>query len=198
MVAVRTMSNYEEGILRSLRRITRAIDLYSRQLATRFGLTGPQLVCLRTLARLGPITPSVLAREMDLSHATVTGIVDRLESQGLLARTRDAVDRRRVVIGLTAKGSTLAQSAPSALQDIFSGRLAALTMEEQSAIHHSLERIVEMMGAGKLVPDPALPSSSELLSDAQILSLGPNLEANDAGPNGDEDMPPAPREESVK
>lgn len=150
------MSTYEDGILRSLRRITRAIDLYSRQLASRHGLTGPQLVCLRTLARLGPCTPSDLAREMDLSQATVTGILDRLAAHRLLGRTRDAQDRRRVIVDLTASGRDVLQSAPSALQDIFSGRLAQLSEDERCSILKSLERVVEMMRAEEVVPEPSL------------------------------------------
>ena len=41
---------YEEEILRALRRITRAIDLHGRSLVAPFGLTVPQLVCLRAIA----------------------------------------------------------------------------------------------------------------------------------------------------
>lgn len=148
------MSDLQDGILRALRRLTRCIDLYSRQLASRHGLTGPQLVCVRTLARLGPTTPSVLAREMDLSQATITGIVDRLEAQNLVTRHRDTTDRRRVTVGLSEQGLAVAASAPSALHDIFSDRLAQMPESEQRAIHHSLERIVDMMSRRL---DPTVP-----------------------------------------
>ena len=193
-LAVEKMSEFEESILRSLRRITRSIDLYSRQLASRHGLTGPQLVCLRTLARLGPSTPSVLARDMDLSQATVTGIVDRLEGQGLVGRMRNSSDRRSVTIGLTPKGVSVTASAPSALHDIFSGRLAALSKDEQAAIQSSLERIVEMMGAGDIGAEPTHATGADLLADAQILPLGGQLEANDRDPGSHSD----PGEEEAK
>ena len=76
-------SEVKEDILRSLRRITRAIDLHSRHLAHTFGLTGPQLVCLRTVGARGKMTPSELAKQVSLSQATITGIIDRLAARQL-------------------------------------------------------------------------------------------------------------------
>lgn len=148
--------NYEDGILRSLRRITRAIDLYSRQLAASCGLTGPQLVCLRHIERVGPLTPSRLAREVALSQATVTGIVDRLEAQGLVTRERSRDDRRRVTVGVTAKGRELLGRAPSALHDRFLEELKTLPEERQHAIHATLELVVSMMGAQDIDAAPIL------------------------------------------
>jgi DNA-binding MarR family transcriptional regulator len=187
------MSEFEEGILRSLRRLTRYLGLYSRRLASRHGLTGPQLVCVRLLARLGPTTPSVIAREMSLSQATVTGIVDRLDRQGLVHRERDVADRRRVVVALTAQGEEVAKSAPSALQDNFLTRLAALPPGEQRAIHESLERIVEMMDDSVLPSGP--PSASLLTEEATLLALG-GFEAESRAPAVG-DSATAPQEEEA-
>lgn len=144
------MSPYADGILRSLRRISRAVDLYSRQLATRVGLTGPQLVCLRHIAQNGSIMPSRLAREIHLSQATVTGIVDRLVSGGWVERTRGEVDRRLVRLAVTERGQELLATAPSALHETFRSRLEALPEGEQSLIHGMLEKIVAMMDAQHL------------------------------------------------
>ncbi len=144
------MSPYEESILRALRRITRALDLHSRQLAGSFGLTGPQLVCLRAVDALGPLTPSQLARHVDLSQATVTGIVDRLEASGLVTRARNVDDRRRVTVRLTEEGTELAKKAPSPLQDRFLAQLAELPDDEQAQLLSALTRVVSMMGAEEL------------------------------------------------
>lgn len=170
------MIDYEEGILRSLRRITRAIDLYSRRLATEHGLTGPQLVCLRTLARLGASTPSVIAREMHLSQPTVTGILDRLAAQGHVVRTRQlSGDRRRVSVDLTDKGRLLLRNAPSGLQDLLSAQLERVTVEERAAIHAALEQVVRMMESDQLpVTDPG-PTALESPGGLEPL-LAPVLE----------------------
>lgn len=150
------MKSYEETILRSLRRITRAIDIHSRQLAQKHRLTGPQLVCLRQIERDGQTTPSALARQISLSQATVTGILDRLSNRGLVNRVRSDTDRRRVHVTLTEAGQQLAESAPSPLQQRFAQRLEALAPEGQARIAEVLQQIVAMMEADNLKASPLL------------------------------------------
>lgn len=144
------MSPYADGILRSLRRISRALDLYSRELANRVGLTGPQLVCLRHLAQHGSMTPSRLAREIHLSQATITGIVDRLVVGGWVERRRGEGDRRLVSIELTERGHQMLSTAPSALHERFLSRLGELPDAEQANIHQLLAQVVAMMDAQHL------------------------------------------------
>jgi DNA-binding MarR family transcriptional regulator len=150
----------EESILRSLRRITRAIDLYSRQLAKQFKLTGPQLVCLRHIRRVGPLMPSELAKAVALSQATITGILDRLFAQGLVSRERSDEDRRRVIVALTSRGIELVESLPSPLQERFANRLAALPEGNQQVIDTILKQIVTMMEADDLEAAPVLQAGS--------------------------------------
>jgi DNA-binding MarR family transcriptional regulator len=159
-------ATYDDSILNSLRRITRAIDVYSRKLAATYKLTVPQLVCLRFLDRMGPHTPSELAREASLSQATVTGILDRLEARGLVERRRDNKDRRRVSLHLTEEGRLLSQAAPKPLQELFAARLAELPAEEQAGIDRILRQVAEMMGADQWKESASLetiegPAASE-------------------------------------
>lgn len=150
----------EESILRSLRRITRAIDLYSRQLAKQYRLTGPQLVCLRYVRRHGPVTPSELAEAVSLSQATITGIIDRLHAQGLVTRDRSDEDRRRVIVALTDQGRQLVDSLPSPLQERFAKRLESLPEGNQQVIDEILKQIVAMMEAEDLAAAPVLQAGS--------------------------------------
>lgn len=164
----------EEAILRSLRRITRAIDLHSRWLANNFGLTIPQLVCLRTLAMRGPLTASELAHAIDLSQATVTGIVDRLVRRDLVTRERSKIDRRRVVVEITSAGSQLWDSSPPPLQERFLSRLGELPPENQQVIRTVLEQVVRMMGAEALDAAPVLtsgPPSADADAVGEFLEL---------------------------
>jgi DNA-binding MarR family transcriptional regulator len=145
---------YDESILRSLRKITRAIDVYSRRLASRFRLTGPQLVCIRHLAASGPIAPSTLAAAVSLSHPTVTGILDRLERRELITRTRLKSDKRRVLVELTHEGMQLASASPTPLHQRFAKRLSTLPREEQAKIDAVLRNVVEMMEAEDIEMQP--------------------------------------------
>ena len=79
---------YDLRILRALRRITRAVALHSRQLSACSHITGPQLVCLRTVIDKGPMTATAISREVHVSASTVVGILDRLEDKGLIVRER--------------------------------------------------------------------------------------------------------------
>jgi DNA-binding MarR family transcriptional regulator len=56
------------------------------------------LDCLELINRHGPLNPSALARHAGLHPATITGILDRLERGGWVARERDPGDRRAVVV----------------------------------------------------------------------------------------------------
>lgn len=144
----------EDEILRSLRRISRAIDLHSRHLSAIYGLTGPQLVCLRAVGQRRAVTPGTLAREMSLSPATVSGIVDRLVARQLLKRRRPKGDRRTIVLALTPAGGALIKDAPSPLQEKFAQRLRELPMKEQEVFRDVLARVVQMMDGEDLDAAP--------------------------------------------
>lgn len=137
--------SHEERIVDALRRIIRAVDVYSHELSARHSLTGPQLLCLRELARSGELPLGALASALSLSPATVTGIVDRLEQKDLVARRRRNSDRRSVAVGLTRRGRSLARRAPPPLQETFARRLAALPPEKRNQISDVLQQIVTMM-----------------------------------------------------
>lgn len=137
-------SRYEDSILRSLRRISRAIDLHSKKLAKDIDLTGPQLVCLREIAHQEVATPSALARAVSLSQGTVTGILDRLGKAGLIIRERSQTDRRRILVTLTDRGHEVLVTAPSSLAEQFSAQLGALPEGEQGMIDFVLQRVVRL------------------------------------------------------
>ncbi len=158
----------ENEILRSLRRITRAIDLHSRRLASTFGLTGPQLVCLRAIAEQEQTSPTLLAREVSLSQGTVTGILDRLVARQLVQRERVERDRRIVSISVTPAGKALVEQAPSPLQERFLARFTALPSSQQQRLCQMLNQLVEMMGGEEIEAAPVLSTSSVAQSAEEI------------------------------
>ncbi|MBN1588523.1 MAG: MarR family transcriptional regulator [Pirellulales bacterium] len=150
----------EDQIIASLRRISRAIDLRSRLLLKNHGLTVPQLAALKAIQRAGSTTTGALAREIHLGHATVTGILGRLENNGLIVRTRGSQDRRSVFVELTQAGVQLVQEAPSLLQERFREELTCLQEWEQTMILATLQRIAAMMDAEAIEAAPVLGSGS--------------------------------------
>lgn len=161
--------DYEDEVLRSLRRIIRAVDLYSRRLISEHGLSGPQLLCLRQLDARGALPTGRLAEAMSLSAATVCGILDRLEARGLLTRERQAEDKRRVVVDLSPAGRALVRGAPPPLQESFLSKLRGLPLGQQAQINRTLKKLVEMMAAEDL---DAAPILAEDLDEAPVLLTG--------------------------
>lgn len=138
-------NRYDLRILSSLRRIIREVELYSKKLSSQFSITGPQLVCLLAIGGHEKVTASTIAREIHLSPSTVVGVLDRLEDKSLIARSRDRADRRKIYISLTEKGRTLAQSAPSPLQDRLADSLSNLEETEKLTIAQSLAKMADLM-----------------------------------------------------
>lgn len=147
---------YNLRVLRSLRRIVRAIDLYSRELKASCGLTVPQLVCLSAIRREKQITAATLSLLVQLSPSTLVGILDRLEKAGLIERVRSIEDRRQIIIKVTEAGKEAVRKAPSPLQDNLAIGLGKLPAEKQATIAQSLDTIVELMEAHDITVAPLL------------------------------------------
>ncbi|KFZ39238.1 transcriptional regulator [Shewanella mangrovi] len=143
-------------LLISLRKIIRAIDLHSRQLSKHSGLTGPQLMVMQRIAALGNPLVKQIAAEINLSPATVTSIIDRLESKGFVIRERSSTDKRKVHLLLSDTGRALLDKAPAPLQEHFIDRYQSLAEWEQSQLLSAVERIASMMNAEELDAAPVL------------------------------------------
>ena len=148
-----------EQVIVALRRLIRAVDLHSRNLAASHGLTGPQALLLKALQG-GKLPAGELAARVSLSQGTVTDILNRLEKRGLIVRVRDTVDRRRVLVELTAGGLAILEESPPLLQERFIQRFMNLQEWEQTQLLSSLQRVAAMMDAEDIDAAPVLSSGS--------------------------------------
>jgi DNA-binding MarR family transcriptional regulator len=149
-------TSYDHRVLQVLRQVIRAVNSHSRQLFGQYRITGPQLITLLIVEKYEPVTASAIASNIHLSPSTVVGILDRLESRGLIRRNRNLKDRRLVWISLTEQGKVLVSNAPSPLQDSLAEAIRKLPEAELVMIVESLERIVRLMQMGKSVATPTL------------------------------------------
>jgi DNA-binding MarR family transcriptional regulator len=156
-------------VVTALRRIVRAIDLHSRFLATRFGLTGPQLMVLEELSRRGDVSISDLARSVYLSHATVTDILARLERRGLVRRARSDADRRRVLASTTAAAEEILSRTPPPLQEQFLGQFNGFAAWERTQMLSSVQRIAAMMESEPL--DVIDDLAAEMAADEALVAV---------------------------
>lgn len=149
------MADYDD-ILIALRRITRAIDLHSKNLVRSSGLTAPQILVLQSVRKHGKAKPSLIAKDILLSQATVTSILDRLEKAELVTRERSTDDRRIVEVLLTENGAKKLLAAPELLQSGFLREYRKLNDWERTQLTASLQRIATMMDAEDIDAAPIL------------------------------------------
>lgn len=102
------------------------------------GLTGPQLSVLKVLEATDDLSLTELSERMSAKNSTITGIVDRMERDGLVVRDRSSVDRRVVLIRATDKGRELARTVKVSAMELFTGALATLDEKDR----RELRRIV--------------------------------------------------------
>ena len=153
------MKKHQE-LLISLRKVIRAIDLHSKHLSKTSGLTSPQLLIMLEIEKVSGVNSSQVAKNVNLSAATVTNILDRLENKTLISRVRDIQDKRKIGLYLTEKGKALLLNAPQALQAHFIENFTNLAEWEQSQLLSSIERLADMMDANELDAAPLLELSA--------------------------------------
>jgi DNA-binding MarR family transcriptional regulator len=133
--------------VQSLRRIFKAIQDYSQDVSGSFGITGPQLWALKTIAEHEALPLGELSRKMYLHPSTVTGVVDRLEAKGYVSRDRDSEDRRVVKVRLTTEGKRLARRAPNPVQGKMIYGLRDLGAKELHVVFQSVKKLAEIVEA---------------------------------------------------
>lgn len=145
-------SQIVSAIIDNIRRVFQVVNEQSKRAEKETGITGPQLWAIKTIAQESPIMVSELARRMYLHPATVVGILDRLEKQGLVARVRSTVDRRVVRIELTEQGQELVKKAPEVAQGLLVKGLERLPGSKLRSIDEGLDTLVDILGAQSVPP----------------------------------------------
>lgn len=150
-----------DNLLISLRKIIRAVDLYSKQLEQKYGLTGPQLLILKTIFQSGGDAANTtnIANQTSLSLATVTSIIDRLVDKGYVVREKSTADKRKTMLHITESAKVLIAKNPKVLQEDFIDQFKQLKNWEQSQMIATLERVAEMMHAKSIDAAPVLTNS---------------------------------------
>jgi MarR family 2-MHQ and catechol resistance regulon transcriptional repressor len=125
------------NLLRTATALNPHIDRGLREL----NLTGSQLNALMVLKETGSdgISLSEIGRLLVVTKANVTGLIDRLERDGLVER-RTHADRRVTLAALTAKGAELLAEALPRHSDSLSDLLSFLSDEEKSQLIELLTR----------------------------------------------------------
>jgi len=87
--------------------LAHALDVRSKDMAKTIGVTSPQRLVVRIIGQVPEATASTIAHTLSMHPSTLTGVLTRLERHGLITRTPDVEDRRRVRFRLTAEGKRI-------------------------------------------------------------------------------------------
>jgi DNA-binding MarR family transcriptional regulator len=118
---------------------SRAATAVYRPVLEELGLTYPQYLVMLVLWENEPRGVKELGEELGLDSGTLSPLLKRLESLGLVERRRSGEDERRVAVHLTAAGRELSSKAnalPTRLAEA-----AGLTAEELDQLHNTLGRL---------------------------------------------------------
>ena len=120
------------------------------------GITYPQYLALLVLWEGDGITVSQLGERLTLDSGTLTPLLKRLETLGLLQRQRDVADERRVLLRLTADGQALRDQAVAVPQAIACA--TACDLQQIGSLASQLHQLRRQLA--KPVPPPAAPASA--------------------------------------
>lgn len=143
-------------ILINIRKILRSLNLESKKIQKSYGVSIPQLMCLDYLGQRTDFrsTQIDIARYLNLNASTMSGIIDRLESKGFVARLPNPGDKRTVYIALTSKGARLLEDSPQLLHNQLSRHLEKLPEDQLSNINNALKILVESLNIEEIQASP--------------------------------------------
>jgi DNA-binding MarR family transcriptional regulator len=124
---------------------SRAMTRRYRPLLDRHGITYPQYLVVLQLGGRGASTIKDVAEALRLDHATLTPLIRRMETHGLVERRTDPADRRSVLLSLSAQGRRVHAEA-DAVQCTISDDLG-LSPDEARELQGVLRRIEVSMDA---------------------------------------------------
>ncbi len=123
-----------------------AMNKLYRKLLAKLNLTYPQYLVMMVLWERDGVTVSDIGERLFLDSATLTPLLKRLESSGLITRQRAASDERQVIVSLTNSGKALRQKAQGVPEAVFCA--AECSPEELATIKGKLELLRSKLQQG--------------------------------------------------
>jgi|TARA_B110000967_G_C18893443_1_gene568966 DNA-binding MarR family transcriptional regulator len=145
-------------ILIKLRKIIRSINLESKKIEKELGISIPQFLVLQYLSNQDDYRAFAkdIKTYLNLNASTVSGIISRLDSKSLVARSTKPDDKRASFIILTAKGADLLNKYPPTLQEKLTQRLKKLSPDQIAELDRNIELLTVIMDVEDIDATPLL------------------------------------------
>jgi DNA-binding MarR family transcriptional regulator len=131
------------AIQMELRDLLGQLSILNHWVSARLGLKDADLNCLELIGRLGPISPSALAKRAGVHPATMTGMLDRLERDGWIARDRDPADRRAVLLRVLSDRANELYRLYAGMREEMNEISSSYDAGELAVIHDFLRRCTD-------------------------------------------------------
>ena len=125
--------------------LTKARNLITAEMDTalkHLDITGPQMGIILAMQRGLAATPFELSKMLSVDTGLMTRMLDKLETKGLLERSRSLDDRRVVNLVLTKKGEEIAAEVPKIAPEVLNARLKKFTKAEFEELCHLLNKFI--------------------------------------------------------
>ncbi len=132
-------------IERNMRYINGIIKHKGREILKNYAITAPQFIALQWLLEDGDLTIGELSRKINLAFSTTTDLVDRMEKNKLVERTRDTKDRRVVRIHLLPVGRKIIREVIDQRRVYLSQVLTDVPADKVAMLDDVLELLLEKM-----------------------------------------------------
>lgn len=131
--------------LRLFRIIFKSAGRHFHDIEKAVGIGGASLWALAEISENDGITVSGLAKAMSVHQSTASNLMEKLESSGLVVRSRNQQDRRVVQLALTDQARALLAKAPPPYRGILPDALMQLDPDKLTELHHHLANLIGSM-----------------------------------------------------
>lgn len=132
--------------MRLIWKVDHALQRTSKRMEATLGVTGPQRLVVRIVGRFPGLPAGHLAKLLHVHPSTLTGILKRLERQGLMRRRVDPRDGRRLLQSLTDKGRVFDVETEGTVEAAIRQTLQRTPREKLQATRDVLSSIAEILG----------------------------------------------------
>ena len=139
-----TTSFVHRNLPRLLLQAREAVMAHTRPGLREHGLSDQQWRVLRVLGEHGEVETGRVAREAFILGPSLTGVLTRMERDGLIRRARDAADQRRTVVELTAKGLKAVAKLSHSIEAHYAFMEESLGKQKLTRLYALLDDVIQL------------------------------------------------------
>src|SRR6187200_2332478 len=121
-----------------------SVMAHTRPSLREHGLSDQQWRVLRVLGENGTVETGRVAREAYILGPSLTGVLARMERDGLVRRERDPADQRRTVVEATAKGRKMVDKLSTTIEDHYQWLEQTLGKPKLTQLYQLLDELIEL------------------------------------------------------